>query len=131
LSERQGRGTPTPALSIVLAAVEDSTGLDGSLGGLIERCAAAGAELVVVVAGGESQAHGAREQEGIRIVALEAAAGVAELRAAGMRACSGDVVALATDVADAVNWLDTWTGRHGGRRQHEPAGSPLTAAHAG
>jgi hypothetical protein len=115
---------------VVLLSVADS-GLAEGLARLAERCAAAGAELVVVLAGSETLSRFGRVQQGVRIVALDAETKTADLRVAGMRACSGDVVALASDVTHAVDWLDNWTRRHDGRRQKDAAGSPLTAAHAG
>jgi hypothetical protein len=97
-----------PALSMVVASVRELEHLATCLGQLRSRGLAGEAELVVARAGDVGEL--AVQHPYARFVACSPGASVAELRAAGMRAAGGDIVAVTEDDCLAsAEWLDQIT----------------------
>lgn len=103
LADRDG----SPRLSVVVASFRERRLLDECLGSVLPQCAQWGAELVVARAGSAADVRAVAEgYPGARVVACAAGSTVPELRAAGLRAASGDIVALTEDHCIAAEgWL--------------------------
>jgi hypothetical protein len=130
--EQEQAGSPAPTLSVVVASSGDRARLESCLEALREASAAWLAELIVTLRAdaAEVNALAARHPQA-RFLTCPPGASVAELRAAGMRAAGGDIVALVEDGnVPAGDWLG---GLVSGYRQRsaKPAGAacgPRTTA---
>jgi glycosyltransferase involved in cell wall biosynthesis len=101
-------GGGSPRLSVVVASFREPRLLHACLASVLPQCEASGAELIVARSGpAEAEvAELVHRHPFVRVVWCSPGAKVPELRAAGLRAASGDIVALTEDhcvVAD--DWL--------------------------
>jgi glycosyltransferase involved in cell wall biosynthesis len=107
-----------PAVSVVVASFREERLLDACLASLRGQCAQWAAELIVARAGTTAEVAAlAARHAGVRFVPAPPRATVPELRAAGMRAAGGDIVALTEDHCVATaDWLtELLSGTRGGR----------------
>ena len=98
-----------PTISVVVASCRDRKLLHACLDSLLGQCDRLNAELVVARANGAQDVDSlARHFPTARFVEAPANASIPELRALGMSAATGDIVALTEDhcVADEY-WLET------------------------
>jgi GT2 family glycosyltransferase len=97
-SSRELRLGAAPTISVVVASCRQRALLDACLASLLGQAAAHGAELVVARAGGDGEIEELqRDFPTVRVVGAPHDATVPELRAAGMAAAEGDIVALTED----------------------------------
>jgi glycosyltransferase involved in cell wall biosynthesis len=102
---RARRLADAPLVSVVVASRAERTLLDACLGALLPQCSRLGAELVVARAGSTVDLEAA--YPAATWIAAPADASLPALRAAGMAAAEGDVVALTEDhCLPAPDWLD-------------------------
>jgi len=87
---------PRPALSVVVAALEASRGVDAALGPLVAQAVPAGVEVLVVDGAGGAADLVRTRFPGVGVVPGRPSALVPELWAAGIRASRGEIVALTT-----------------------------------
>lgn len=116
-----------PAVSVVVASFREERLLDACLASLRDQCTRWSAELIVARAGraGDVTALAAR-YPGARFVACAPGATVPELRAAGMQAAGGDIVALTEDhCVAAPDWL---TELLSGTRDRDVVGGAMSNA---
>jgi hypothetical protein len=96
-----------PRISVVIASRDAGPELERLLAAVGESCRDADAEVVVAVAGGAEPAALRAAHPGARVVFGGPDEPVGALRGRGMREASGDLVALADDLAPPrPDWLD-------------------------
>jgi glycosyltransferase involved in cell wall biosynthesis len=99
-SDGSGRAAilATPHLSVVVASGGSAADLDACLRPLLEQARPTRAEVVVARAGDHDEMSALFESyPEVRVVAVTGSPTIADLRTAGMRECTGDVVALIDD----------------------------------
>ncbi len=96
--QRSVRRTSAPAISVVVASLRERKFLERCLDSLLPQCAEVNAEVVVARKGPTHELEGLRRgYPWVTLVAGPWGAGTAELRATGMAAATGDVVAIIED----------------------------------
>jgi hypothetical protein len=105
---------PAAKLSVVVASCRDVRLLDACLASLYGQCGDLDAEIVVARAGGaETAGHLVERYPGVRMIECPAGSGIPELRAMGLRAAAGHVVALTEDhCVAAAGWLAALASGH-------------------
>jgi GT2 family glycosyltransferase len=104
----QRRGE-TPTISVVVASNRDRSLLEACVASLIGQCQRASADIIVARAGSDAEVALLRNSmPNVRFLPAPPAATIPELRALGMEAARGDIVALTEDhcVADPA-WVET------------------------
>ncbi len=96
-------GRRAPTISIVIASAGERQRLERCLDALRTQCNRVGAEVVVARAGPRDEMRELARRFGwSQFVMVSPGASEADLRAAGLRAARGDVVALTSD--DRESW---------------------------
>lgn len=110
--ERSVRRSSAPAISVVVASLRERKFLERCLDSLLPQCAEVNAEVVVARKGPTHELEGLRRgYPWVTLVAGPWGAGTAELRAAGMAAATGDVVAIIEDDREVEsNFMRQLTG---------------------
>ena len=92
------RSVAVPHVSVVVASNRSRTLLDDCLAALLDQCERARAELIVARDDDEEGLRAIAEAyPSIRLVAVKRGASIPELRGAGMRVATGDIVMLTED----------------------------------
>lgn len=123
-------GVTGPTISVVVASTGPGSALEACLESLAGQMPAHGVEVVVVAGAADAGLAGRPD---VRIVPVAAGGLVPELWAAGIRATSGDVVALTTaHCVPAKDWLAAIAAAHdspvaaaGGAIEPDDGGRPL------
>ena len=110
--QRSVRRSSAPAISVVVASLRERKFLERCLDSLLPQCAEVNAEVVVARKGPTHELEGLkRGYPWVTLVAGPWGAGTAELRAAGMAAATGDVVAIIEDDREVEsNFMRQLTG---------------------
>lgn len=103
-----------PELSVVIAAVNGRAYLADCLAGLQGQCGHVMAEVIVVTAGASDVASFvAREYPHVRLLSVDGAPSVPRLRAAGIQAARGEIVAITEDhCIPAPTWFESIRESH-------------------
>jgi GT2 family glycosyltransferase len=98
-----------PTVSVVVASNRDKSLLHACLGSLVPQCQRLNAELLVARAGASADVNAiSKSYPAVRFIAAPVEASIPQLRAIGMAAAAGDVVALTEDHCVAhENWVET------------------------
>lgn len=110
--QRNVRRSSAPAISVVVASLRDRKFLERCLDSLLPQCAEVNAEVVVARKGPTHELEGLRQgYPWVTLISGPWGSGAAELRAAGMAAASGDVVAIIEDDREVEpNFMRQLTG---------------------
>ncbi len=110
--QRSVRRSSAPGISVVVASLRERKFLERCLDSLLPQCAEVNAEVVVARKGPTHELEGLRRgYPWVTLVAGPWGAGTAELRAAGMAAATGDVVAIIEDDREVEpNFMRQLTG---------------------